>query len=406
MSETIEQLDFGFDPGVPSAATGKGAKPRKAAARKTAPVQGSSAPQSAGAASGTQEPPAQGRLEPVPAQAGAEPLVSAVAAALTKGRAHGEAAVHAPTQTEARAHSDPEAEALARELERHPDYRVLRRLVPRLHFDGAAHGPLLTVLVLDTETTGLDANKDRIIELALLRVQVDSLTGLPVGPVLVYDGLQDPGMPISKEVQEITGITDDMVRGQHLDEARIAQMLAGVDLVIAHNAGFDRPFCEARVSAFAALRWACSLADVDWKAAGYSSAKLEQLALANGWFYDAHRAEVDCHALLAVLGVQLKGAMGNAMLAILSAMGAPSYRLQANGAPFDAKDLLKARGYRWNAEQKVWHTMVTDPSALQAEFEWLKAHVYGARSARVHVEKLDALVKYSTRAGEISVRAI
>ena len=297
-------------------------------------------------------------------------------------------------------------EALAQELERHPDYRVLRRLVPSLGFDRAAQGDVLNLLVLDTETTGLDASKDKIIELALLRVQVDSLTGLPVGAVQVYDGLQDPGMPISREVQEITGITDAMVRGQHLDEARVAEMLRGVDLVIAHNAGFDRPFCEARLPAFAALRWGCSLADVDWRSAGYGSAKLEQLALANGWFYDAHRAEVDCHALLAVLGVQLKGAVPNAMLAILSASASPSYRLQANGAPFDAKDLLKARGYRWNAEQKVWHTLLANSSALQAEFEWLKAHVYGGRSARVQVEKLDALTKYSTRVGEMSVQGI
>lgn len=297
-------------------------------------------------------------------------------------------------------------EALAQELERHPDYRVLRRLVPRLGFDRAAQGAVLNVLVLDTETTGLDASKDKIIELALLRVQVDSLTGLPVGAVQVYDGLQDPGMPISKEVQEITGITDAMVRGQRLDEARVAEMLRGVDLVVAHNAGFDRPFCEARLPAFAALRWGCSLADVDWRGAGYGSAKLEQLALANGWFYDAHRAEVDCHALLAVLGVPLKGASPNAMLAILGASASPSYRLLANGAPFDAKDLLKARGYRWNAEQKVWHTLLPNSSALQAEFEWLKAHVYTGRSARLQVEKLDALTKYSTRVGEMSVQGI
>ena len=36
---------------------------------------------------------------------------------------------------------------------------------------------------------------------------------------------------------------------------------------------------------------------------GQGSAKLESLALACGWFYDAHRAETDCHALLAVLAL-------------------------------------------------------------------------------------------------------
>lgn len=349
-----EQLDFGFDPGAERAGLAQRVKQRKVPSNPPAPATLAS-------------PPAP------PALAGA---------------------------------SDGDTEALARELERHPDYRVLRRLVPRLHFDGAAQGPLLTVLVLDTETTGLDANKDKIIELALLRVQVDSLTGLPVGVVEVYDGLQDPGMPISKEVQEITGITDAMVRGQHLDEARIAQLLDGVDLVVAHNAGFDRPFCESRLPRFTKLRWGCSIADMNWKAAGFGSAKLEQLALRKGWFYDAHRAEVDCHALLAVLGVSLNKNGGNAMQTVVAASTQASYRLQATGAPFDAKDALKARGYRWNAEQKVWHTMLPDADALQAEFEWLKASVYHGRAARVQVEKLDAWVKYSARSGEISLQSI
>ncbi|MDP1655855.1 MAG: 3'-5' exonuclease [Hylemonella sp.] len=406
MSVTTEQLDFGFDPGVPSAAQGKGAKPRKAAARKPLVPRGPSALPLLGDASTAQRLQAGAPLMSESAQAGADVVATAQAAAPTEGEAQGEGKVHAPMQSETPAQIHAPAEALARELERHPDYRVLRRLVPRLDFDGAAPGSVLNVLVLDTETTGLDATKDKIIELALLRVQVDSITGLPVGAVRVHDGLQDPGIPISKEVQEITGITNVMVQGQQLDEACIAEMLDGVDLVIAHNAGFDRPFCEARLPAFAALRWGCSLADVDWKAAGYSSAKLEQLALANGWFYDAHRAEVDCHALLAVLGVRLKGDLANPMLGILAASGTPSYRLQANGAPFDAKDLLKARGYRWNAEQKVWHTVLASANTLQAEFEWLKAHVYGARSARLQVEKLDALTKYSTRAGEMSVQGI
>jgi len=71
--------------------------------------------------------------------------------------------------------ADPET--MARELERHPDYRVLRRLVPQLHFDRVPQGKVVKLLVLDTETTGLDQSRDKIIELALLRVEVDSASG-------------------------------------------------------------------------------------------------------------------------------------------------------------------------------------------------------------------------------------
>jgi DNA polymerase-3 subunit epsilon len=300
----------------------------------------------------------------------------------------------------------PGEAAMAAALERHADYRVLRRLAPVHQFDRAALGAVLRVLVLDTETTGLDHATDKIIELAMLQVDVDTQTGLPIGAVVVYDGLEDPGIPISPEVQAITGISNDMVRGQHLDEARIAAMLQGADLVIAHNAGFDRPFCEARIPAFAQVPWGCSFADIDWRKEGHGSAKLEYLALEKGWFYDAHRAEVDCHALLAVLGESLPASGQSGLAKIIAASRTPSYRLQANQAPFEAKDLLKGRGYRWNPEQKVWHARLADEAQLLAELDWLKASVYHNRPARVQVEKLDAGVKYSSRAGELTIRQI
>ena len=295
---------------------------------------------------------------------------------------------------------------MAAALASHPDYKVLRRLKPVQHFGRAPQGPTLRVLVLDTETTGLDQTKDKIIELAMLQVDVDMTTGLPVGDVLVYDELEDPGMPVSKEIEAITGISTEMVRGKHLDEAKIAALLAGADLVIAHNAGFDRPFCEARIPAFAQLPWGCSFADIDWKKEGHGSAKLEYLALEKGWFYEAHRAEVDCHALLAVLADALPTTGQSGLAKIIAASRQSSYRLQANGAPFEAKDLLKARAYRWNAEQRVWHTKIADQSQSSAEFEWLKLNVYGNRAARVQVEKLDAGVMYSSRAGEFSSQSI
>ena len=291
-------------------------------------------------------------------------------------------------------------EALAQKLQADPDFRVMRRLKPRLHWPDAGAATVTRVLVLDTETTGLDSTRDKIIELALLRVDIDNATGLPVGEVIVFDELEDPGIPIPSQITEITGITDADVKGKRLDEARIAQMLDGVDILIAHNAGFDRPFCESRLPLFKEFAWACSFADIDWKAQGRSSSKLEMLAHALGLFYDAHRAEMDCHALIAVLAAPLpKAAASTGFAALLTAAKNPAFRLQATQAPFEAKDKLKQRGYRWNGDQKVWHTRLSDEAAVQAECEWLRANVYGTRNASVELEKLEATVKYSARSG-------
>ena len=294
--------------------------------------------------------------------------------------------------------ADPEA--MAEVLDGHPDYRVLRRLKPRREFGHKRQGEIAKVLILDTETTGLDSSKDRLIELALILVDVDKATGLPLQVQEVFDELEDPGRPIPAEATRVTGITDAMVAGKRLNEARVAELMAGVDLVIAHNARFDRGFMENRLPAFAKLPWACSVAEIDWQAQGRGSAKLEFLAHELGFFYDAHRAEMDCHALLAVLAAPLPNTGEIGLARLLAAAQATSYRVQATGSPFSSKDALRARGYRWDAERKVWHTQVGNPAALEAECEWLKKDVYGGRSARIDIERQTALERFSSRAGE------
>jgi DNA polymerase III subunit epsilon len=303
----------------------------------------------------------------------------------------------------------PDLETLARQLEQHPDYRVLRRLVP-CHDHGPAPddpaAPLQRVLVLDTETTGLSHRSDRIIELAMLLVQVDVARGRPVGPVTVFEAFEDPGMPIPEAAQAVTGITDDMVRGQRIDDVAVRALVDQADLVIAHNAGFDRPFMEARFPFLAEKPWACSFMEIDWKALGAGSAKLGALAQDRGWFFEAHRAQVDCHALLQVLAQPLSPDGPTGLAQLLQSAGQPSYRLAATAAPFEAKDALKARGYRWDAEARVWCCSLASPDLLDAECRWLRAEVYGRRVARVEVATLDSRVRHSLRSGELAQRDI
>ena len=295
-------------------------------------------------------------------------------------------------------------EQMARVLEQHADYKVLRRLAPKSDYGPApadlTPADVRRLLVLDTETTGLSHQTDRIIELAMLSVQVDARSGLPFGPVTVFEGFEDPGMPIPAIAQQVTGITDDMVRGQRLSDEAVSAMVSVADLVVAHNAGFDRPFVEARFGVFRDKAWACSFADIDWKASGAESAKLSALAQDRGWFYEAHRAQVDCHALLQVLCEPVGEGSQNGLAWLMAAAQRPSFKLRATGAPFEAKDKLKARGYRWDGDARVWYCSLAGEEPLASELAWLRAEVYGARQARVELEALDGLVRYSARAGE------
>ncbi len=292
-------------------------------------------------------------------------------------------------------------DAMAQALEAHPDYKVLRRLVPRDDWGPVPATDTQRVIVLDTETTGLDQRNERIIELAMLSVLVDTATGQPVGPVTTYESFEDPGKPIPPAITEITGIDDSMVRGQRIDDARVAELVQAADLIVAHNAGFDRPFVEARLPVFAGKAWNCSFAGIDWKGLGSGSAKLEFLAHERGWFYDAHRALVDCHALLQVLAAPLKNGQSG-LTCLMEGSTRTRYKLRATGAPFEAKDALKSRGYRWDTENRVWWTTLMGSEVLEQETQWLKANAYNGRSARVQVEEQSALVQFSSRAGALS----
>lgn len=302
--------------------------------------------------------------------------------------------------------NERESEAMAAQLAAHPDYRVLRRLDTAQEWPALSGPTVKRAAVVDTETTGTDPSSDRVIELAVVVFEYCRATGA-VGRVLGrYDGLEDPGVPIPPESTAIHGITDAMVAGQRFDEAEIARLLDGVAVVIAHNAGFDRKFLEPRLPVFAALPWACSWQEVPWSEAGIESSKLEYLAYRYGFFYDGHRAEVDCLALLEVLRrpfVRRDGpttATETALKLLLDSAREPSFRLWANNSPFESKDVLRKRGYWWDAPARCWSREVWSREEVQAELAWLKDAVYAGKRVALDLDEFDARTRYSTRPGK------
>lgn len=89
--------------------------------------------------------------------------------------------------------------------------------------------------------------------------------------------------------------------GQMIDIAQVRALIDPADLIVAHNAGFDRPFRETFSSAFALRAWACSVSESDWSARDFEGMKLGYLIGQAGYFHDGHRAVDDCFALREVL---------------------------------------------------------------------------------------------------------
>ena len=296
-------------------------------------------------------------------------------------------------------------ESAAQVLEASAEYRVLRRLHPTDDFGVSPQGPVERAIALDVETTGTDAALDQVIELGMVAFEYEAATGRVVRVTGVYDSLEDPGVPIPPETTAIHGITDEMVAGQRIDDVAVTRFVDGARWIIAHNAAFDRPFIERRLPLFQALPWACSLTDVRWAQEGFSGRKLEYLANRHGFFYDGHRSEIDCRALLEVLRRPLPKSGEPALKQLLAAGAEPSYRIWALDSPFESKDVLKARGYRWDAPRRCWHRTL-DRDAAAAEAPWLKENVYGGRSREVEIEVQDALTRFSARPGRLVRRRL
>ena len=96
--------------------------------------------------------------------------------------------------------------------------------------------------VLDLETTGLDPERDAIIEIAVIRSEtMDGSTHEQVLSESVR-----PSGNIPKQVRELTGITNEMVAAADtIDQVlpRVATFV-GDARIVSHNAHFDRRFLE------------------------------------------------------------------------------------------------------------------------------------------------------------------
>ena len=138
-------------------------------------------------------------------------------------------------------------ERLARQLDKHCDFKVLRRL-PRPDelwlSPTPAKGPMVRLAVIDVETTGLDSKRARMIELAIVHLELDE-----VGNVIqlqpVTEQLEAPGVSLPSEVEALIGIEAQMLVEQRFYD-RLIHNLLSVDVIVSHNATFDRTFMCTR----------------------------------------------------------------------------------------------------------------------------------------------------------------
>jgi DNA polymerase-3 subunit epsilon len=152
------------------------------------------------------------------------------------------------------------------------------------------------VLIIDTETTGLDPSKGAImIEIGAMLYNLKHKQVLQnFSTFLPCD---------SNPVENINNIKAEVTREKMPVEAGLIflkYMADKADAMVAHNAEFDRKFLQTNEilsGSFAGKKWICTKKDFRWPVQLYRN-RLQDICSAMGVPYaDAHRALIDCHFL-------------------------------------------------------------------------------------------------------------
>ena len=284
--------------------------------------------------------------------------------------------------------------AVIRKLDLERDSRFTQKSVP-----GSKIG-----LCLDTETTGLNHTEDKIIELGIVAFEFNPITAEIIRITDRYNGFEDPGCALPQVITEITGITDEMVAGQKFNDDHVKTLADKATLVICHNSAFDRKFVEDRYPIFTNLPWACTMSQLDWPKERISARTLEYLLYkCGGYSINAHRALDDAEGVLGLLLGNLPAAGTPIFKTLLEVCGTTTARISAIGAPYDKKDHLKQRGYRWcdgsGISCKGWWTNVSE-HLEQDELDYLGNEIYpGGHTESVAIKRVDAYARFSVREG-------
>ncbi len=257
------------------------------------------------------------------------------------------------------------------------DYRILRRL-PKIDEIWAQSSPVVDrlnmtkIVVVDVETTGLDPETAKIIEVAIVKMAICDQTGVLLDIASPQCWLEDPGEPLNEEIEALTGLTDRDLFGQKFDDESILAALNDADIICAHNAAFDYSHLIRR---FPSIEngWACSMKDIGWRkehALGELGLSVGALIASAGYFAsEAHRAGPDAWATAMLLVMPSADGRTRAAHMVCSARR-KTVRLFARGAPFAIKDTLRAAGYRWSAPDRAWWKE-GDSEAMANEAAWL-----------------------------------
>lgn len=228
----------------------------------------------------------------------------------------------------------------------------------------------------DAETTGLQVNSDRIIEVGAVLWDTDRKAPLRLLSHFIYP---PENVVVSEEITKITGIElIDLERWGHTPcegFGILFDFMKDADVMVAHNGtAFDKPFLEAEAARnnladeMPQLHWLDTSIDIPFPES-IKTRKLTHLAAEHGFVNPfAHRALSDVLTMLKVLALydinEVLRVSKEPNIILVAKIKKPWEDIAPEGRK--EVDKAKARGFRWDGDRKRWLKIVKE-SALEAE---------------------------------------
>ena len=216
------------------------------------------------------------------------------------------------------------------------------------------------ILILDTETTGLDNEKDDCLEVGSILFNVKNRSVLAQQSFL---------LPVEiNNAEKINNIPAEITRlPQPLSEAiKYFESLVRVsDVIVAHNAEFDMKWFGLNKLPHIEKQWICSMDDITWPVDRQLKTRpsVRDLALAYGVpVWNAHRALTDCIYLAEVFK-----RCSELEIMLIRALE-PKVLLRAE-ISYEKRHLARNAGFRWNdAIKGAWSRKMSRRDMEKLEF--------------------------------------
>ena len=250
------------------------------------------------------------------------------------------------------------------------EYRILKKLDLNQTYNEDDGSDKKIAIFLDTETTGTNVEEDQIIELGMVAFEYNPNSGKIFRILREFNELEEPSIDIPEEATQVHGITIEMLKGKKINDNDVKEYIDDAVIILAHNAPFDRQMVEKRFPFFKDKHWGCSMRDVSWKENGHKIRILEFLAYKYGYFFEGHRATIDCFAAIHLLSKKLPESGLLVLKDLIDNARQSTNRIVATDAHISIKDKLKAHGYEWNPKARIWYLDARE-NTTESELEWL-----------------------------------